>query len=216
MKAVEVYKFHECCGSTGLLLTAHTATRRIFSTARKMLQFLSPLHMLLIHKSTCQLFSKTALLSACAWTNLTSLSLQKINLSRVSLGGSKQQSNSVFLWSSWKSSCTMFVLCKAALNESRRTATPWYLTLGWVLFLGCCETWRQQERGNSKKWGVVKFLYKAFTYMSKNLPQASAPNINTDPGLGCSADSLLLIPLIAHPPFRTTNRPLSSLPEVKL
>lgn len=44
----------------------------------------------------------------------------------------------VFLSSSWKSSCTMFVLCGAAFNESRHTATP-MMQLGWVLFLSCLQ-----------------------------------------------------------------------------
>lgn len=34
----------------------------------------------------------------------------------------EQPNNSVFLSSSWKTTCSMFLLCKAAMNESRRTA----------------------------------------------------------------------------------------------
>lgn len=60
------------------------------------------------------------------------LHLKKCNLrlhpvdksfSHVSLQGSKQQNNTVFLSSSWKSSYTTFVLGKAALNDSRHAAT---------------------------------------------------------------------------------------------
>lgn len=142
MKVSEVQKFHECCGSTGPLLTALIAMRGIFSTAKKLLQVSSVLHVLLIHKLTGQLFSKTMCVSEHLCMNKFNLTLppEDKSLSRVSVEGSKQQNNSMFFSSSWKSSCTMFVLCKAALNESRHTAIPWYLTLGWVVFLGPCET----------------------------------------------------------------------------
>lgn len=35
MKVLEVHKFHECRGSTGPLLTAHIATRGIFSGSKE-------------------------------------------------------------------------------------------------------------------------------------------------------------------------------------
>lgn len=61
-------------------------------------------------------FQNRVRLSVCAWTNLTSHSLQKINLFHMSVWR-EQPNNSMFLSSSWKSSCTMFVLCKAAWEQ---------------------------------------------------------------------------------------------------
>lgn len=107
-KNIKMSSFHECCGSTGTLLTAHIAMRGVSSPARIRSQLSPALHVMLIHKLTCQLFSKTVWQSACAWTTLTSHSLQKINLFLMSVWR-EQQNNSMFLSSSWKSSCTMFV-----------------------------------------------------------------------------------------------------------
>lgn len=141
MKVLEVHTFHECCGSTGPLLTAHIAMRGIFSPAGKMLQLSRALHVMLIHKLSCQGLPKPCVCEHLCMNKLNlGLPPGDKSLSHVSLEGSKQQNNSAFLSSSWKSSCTMFVFFTAALNESWRTETLWYLTPGWVLFLSCCET----------------------------------------------------------------------------
>lgn len=128
-------------------------------------------------------------LSACAWTHLTSHSLQKINLFLMSVR-SEQQNNSMFFSNSWKSSCTMFVLCKAALNESRRTAALWYPRAWYSPSVIA----KQKGRGGIvRDWGHMHVW---------NFPQASVPNMNTDPV------SIALLILFLYPPFRTANWPL--------
>lgn len=97
--------------------------------------------------------------------------------------------NFMFSSSSWKSSCTMFVLCETALSESRRTAIFWYLTLAWVLFLLCCKTCKKGE-GEGRRPEMQ-------CCMSEISLQASTPDINTDHMLWQSYPSNTL--LAFHP-----------------
>lgn len=71
----------------------------------------------------------------------------------------EQPNNSVFLSSSWKSTCSRFVLYKAAITESRRTARGFHrCSRPSSRFLsGCCETWRRKrgDRARPVRDGVV-------------------------------------------------------------
>lgn len=142
------------CGNTRLFITTHITNRNLRSR-RKMSQPSLALHVLLIHKLNYKLFDLTH--------------TENKSLFHVSLEGSEQQNNSVFFSSSWESSCTMFILRTAALNESRHTAALWYLTLGWVTFLSYCVTWRKGEMGTVRN--VVNSLHYAFTCTSKMSPR---------------------------------------------
>lgn len=96
---------------------------------RKILELPSAIHVVVDVNSRADpptVFQNSVLLSTCARTNLTSQPPtppedKSLPLSLVSVWG-ERPNNSVFLSSSWKSSCTMFVLCKAAINGSRRAA----------------------------------------------------------------------------------------------
>lgn len=131
IKVLGEHNFHECRGSTGRLLTAHTAMRGIFRT--KMLERSPALHVMLIHIILPSVFQNSVCLSACAWTNLTSHSLQEINLFLTSVWGDLNSKTTPCSSQVPGSPLAQYLFC--ALNENRRTAILWYLTPGWVLFL---------------------------------------------------------------------------------
>lgn len=127
MKALHVRQIQQCRGSTGAPLTARVAARGISNPAQE--NFRTPVCNSCDVNSRADLptvFQNSALLKHMC-TNKFNLTTptppedKSLLLSLVSVWG-ERPNNSVFLSSSWKSSCTMFVLCKAAINGSRRAA----------------------------------------------------------------------------------------------
>lgn len=107
----------------------------------------------------------------------------------------ERPNNSVFLSSSWKSSCSMFVLCKAAINGSRRTAKG---------FRRCsrpCSRFlrvvAKHEGGGGRRSGGADLSEMGFGCMSKTPPpptttppKASLPHVNSYFGPLCRCSKL--------------------------